>query len=89
MLAKDNVDRIGYKLFDCGTHWEMHFKRGVYSGNLKQVCTFAVHELGFTMYELEIGVVEMEKAFADGAEFGIFKRFMYPIDRKLQSTKVS
>lgn len=89
MLVKDNVDRVGYKLFDCGTHWELHFKRGVFSGNLKQICTFAIYELRFSMSELELGVIEMEKAFADGAEFGVLGQFMYPTDRSQYFTKVS
>ncbi len=89
MLAKDNVQRVGYKLFDCGDHWELHFNGGKFSGNLKQVCTYAVHQLEFSMAELEMGVLEMNKHFHDGAEYGIFKRFMWTFDKEIIKHKVS
>lgn len=75
----------GYQLIDFGSHWEMHSSKGIYRGGFRQVCTYAVLELGFSMKELEIGVVEMEKTFHNGAEFGIFKRFMYTFDKENNS----
>ena len=70
----------GYTLYDLGYRWEIHGPTGIFSGNLKQVMTYAVMELGFSFNELEIGVMEMEKHFHDGAEYGIFKRFMWSFD---------
>ncbi len=80
MLARDLVYRSGYDLFDFGTYWELRFNHGIFRGSLKQVCIYAVQQHDFDMYELELGVMEMEKDFCDAATFGIFKRFMFPFD---------
>jgi len=71
----------GYQLVDLGTgSWQIRTPKGIFTGNLRQVCTYSVLELGFTFKELEIGVIEMEKHFHNAAEFGIFKSFMWSYD---------
>jgi hypothetical protein len=84
----DRDSAKGYTLYDLGSHWELHGPLGIFRGNLKQVMTYAVIELGFVFEELEIGVIEMDKHFHDGAEYGIWKRFMWTFDRseKIKTT---
>ncbi len=82
MFQRIDIDKVGYQLYDFGSHWELHCRKGIFRGNLKQVCTYAVMEHGFSMKELEMGVLEMEKHFHNGAEYGIFKRFMWSFDRE-------
>lgn len=72
----------GYQLLNLGSHWELHGPSGVFRGDLKKICTFAVVELGFPFKELEIAVDEMEKQFHDGAEFGIYRHFMFTFDKE-------
>lgn len=72
----------GYQLFNLGSHWEMHSSTGVFKGDLKTVCTYAVANLGFRFNELEIAVHFMEKELHDGAEFGIYKSFIFTFDRR-------
>lgn len=71
----------GYKLIDLGRCWEFYSPKGVFRGNFKQVCTFAVTNFGFSLDEFEIAVQEMEKHFQNGAEFGIYKTFMFTFDK--------
>lgn len=80
----------GYKLFDKGNGlYQLQSPSGVFSGNLKQVCTYAVLKLEFTMEELELGVTEMEKHFHNAAEYGIFKRFMWSYDQEEKNEKTN
>ena len=70
----------GYQLLNLGSHWELHSPSGVFKGDLKKICTYAVVKLGFPFKELEIAVDEMEKRFNEGhnaAEFGIYKSFVF------------
>lgn len=71
----------GYQLFNLGSHWELHSASGVFKGDLRKVCTYAVADLGFPFKELEIAVEEMEKNFHDGAEFGIYQSFIFTFDK--------
>jgi hypothetical protein len=80
MVEKTTIDMVGYKLFDFGQTWEFHFSHGIFRGSLDEVVRYAVLRHDFSVSELEIGVVEIEKGFHDGAEFGIYKSFMFPID---------
>lgn len=83
MFQKLENDSIcGYKLHDFGSHWELHWSKGIFKGNMRQVCVFAVMELGFSIKELEIGILEMENNFHNAAEYGIFKKFMWTFDRE-------
>ena len=87
-LTKNNGS--GYKLFDRGQGlWQIQTPTGVFSGSLKKVCTYAVIKLGFSIEELEIGVLEMEKHFHNAAEYGIFKRFMWSYDLEEKNEKAS
>jgi hypothetical protein len=90
MFTKLETNRgNGYKLQDNGFHWSLQYDRGIYSGSLKQVCTFAVVELGFEMRELELGVMAIEETFKDTALYGIMRTFMYPIDSNKGETYVN
>lgn len=80
----------GYKLIDKGAGlYQLHTPKGIFTGNLKQVCTFSVLQLGFEMKELELGVLEMEKHFHNAAEYGIFKRFMWTYDTEEKNAKTT
>jgi hypothetical protein len=79
----------GYQLFNLGSHWELHSSTGVFKGDLKKVCTYAVIQLGFPFRELEVAVEYMEKELHDGAEFGIYKSFMFTFDRREKYDKRS
>lgn len=71
----------GYKLIDKGAGiYQLRTPSGAYTGNLRQVCTYSVINLGFSIQELELGVIEMEKNFHNAAEYGIMKTFMYTTD---------
>lgn len=71
----------GYKLIDNGNGiWKMLTPSGQFTGSLKDVCRFAVHRHGFSMKEIEVGVLEMEKHFHNAAEYGMFKSFMWSYD---------
>lgn len=81
MFQEIRIKYSGYTLHDKGLGvWSIQFSCGIFTGNLKQVCTYAVMELGFKMEELEYGVMEMEKSFHNAAEYGVFKRFMWSYD---------
>lgn len=82
MFQKYERDMVGYKLYDFGSHYELHFRSGIYRGNLKQVTTYAVIEHGFDVNEIEIGILEMDKHFHNGAEYGMYKRFMWTFDKE-------
>lgn len=78
MFQAVQTKQVGYKLLQKGENtWQLRTPQGIFTGNLKQVCTYAVLEHEFTMKELEIGVLEMEKHFHNAAEYGIFKSFMW------------
>lgn len=80
----------GYKLFDRGNgKYSIQTPKGIFTGSLKQVCTFSVIELGFQIKEIEIGVMEMEKHFHNAAEYGIFKSFMWTYDAEEQNPNYS
>jgi hypothetical protein len=82
MLQKLEIEPVkGYKLIDVGSFWEFHSAKGIYRGNFKQVCTFAVVQFGFSLDEFEIAVQEMERHFQNGAEFGVHKTFMFTFDK--------
>ncbi|NJO48150.1 MAG: hypothetical protein HC840_00380 [Leptolyngbyaceae cyanobacterium RM2_2_4] len=71
----------GYKLVDKGMGvYQLLTPKDVFTGSLKQVCTYSVLELGFSISEIELGILEMEKHFHNAAEYGIFKRFMWTYD---------
>lgn len=72
----------GYQLINLGSYWEFHSPTGIFSGDLKKVCTYAVHNLGFRFKELEVAVDEMEQRFHNGAEFGVFKSFMFTFEEE-------
>jgi hypothetical protein len=73
---------LGYKLFDFGSHYELHWRKGVFRGDLKKITTYAVIDLGFEVDEIELAVVEMNKHFHNAAEFGIMRRFMFTFDNE-------
>jgi hypothetical protein len=79
-----NLERelTGYKLYDLGSLYELHSSRGIFRGSLAQVSTYAVLKLGFNIKEIELGVLEMERNFHDGAEYGVRKSFMFTFDKE-------
>lgn len=77
----------GYQLLNLGSHWELHGPTGIFSGDLRKICNYAVIDLGFQFKELEIAVAEMEKNFHNGAEFGIYQTFMFTFERGEESDK--
>lgn len=85
MFKPVESEKTGYQLFDLGNKYQLRSARGIYTGTLKQVTTYAVLELGFSVDEIELGVLEMEKQFHNGAEYGIFKRFMWTFDKEEQN----
>jgi hypothetical protein len=72
----------GYQMLNLGSHWEFHSSKGIFSGDLKKVVTYAVNRLGFQFEELEIGIEEMEKSAHDGIEFGIHGGFLFTFEMK-------
>jgi hypothetical protein len=87
-LIKSNKPVSGYKLIDKGQGvWQMRTPRGNFTGNFNQVMNYSVLALGFSKREIEIGREEMEKSFMNAAEYGIFKRFMWPFDLNEDTTR--
>lgn len=82
MFDPVQVDAKGYQLYDLGDEWQIKSSRKTFTGTMKQVCTYAVLELGFSMEDLEIAILEMHKEFHNAAEFGMFKSFMYTFDKE-------
>lgn len=83
MFQALQTNKLGYKLLDKGDgNWQIVTPNGIFTGNMKQVCTYSVMELGFSMKELEIGILEMEKHFHNAAEYGVFKKFMWSYDQE-------
>ena len=72
----------GYQLYDLGSHYELHSRFGIYRGNLKKICTYAVIELGFDADEIELAIVEMNEHLHNSAEFGSLRRFMFTFDNE-------
>ena len=77
----DRSSTKGYNLYFLGSNWELHSPTGIFTGNLKSVCTYAVNVLGFQFKELDLAVNEMEKQFHNAAEFGIYKSFIFTFER--------
>lgn len=75
----------GYQMLNLGSHWEFHSSRGIFSGDLKKVVVYAVNQLGFQFKELEVAVEEMEKQFHNGAEFGMYRSFMFTFEKELSN----
>ena len=83
MILTTKLPTMGYKFLDNGKDtWTVLAPNKAFTESLKQVCTFAVHELGFSMVEINIGIVEMEKSFHSVAEFGVRKSFMFSYDQE-------
>lgn len=82
-LKLERSSSKGYQLYDFGSYWEFHSHKGVFRGQMKQVVTYAVVEFGFGTTEMETAVIEMEKQFHNGAEFGIMRRFMFTFEKKV------
>ena len=87
MFQRLEQELTGYKLFDYGSWYELHSSHGVFRGNLHQVRTYAVMELGFKFKEIDYGVLAMEENFHNGAEFGVRKSFLYTFDAKEKYAK--
>jgi hypothetical protein len=73
---------IGYRLYDLVSHYELHCRKGIYRGDLKKICKYAVIDLGFALNEIELGVLEMNKHFHNAAEFGVLRHFMFTFDNE-------
>ena len=82
MIDPMQVDSKGYQLYDLGHDWQIKSSRKTFTGTLKQVCTYAVLELGFSMNELEVAIMEMHKEFHNAAEFGMYRTFIYTFDKE-------
>lgn len=79
----------GYKLIEKSkNYWQLITPLGIFSGTLREVCIFSVIRLGFTMKELERGVIEMNQKFHDAAVFGIFKKFISTYDIREKYEKI-
>lgn len=88
MIQATQVKRSGYKLVDKGQGlWQLESPAETFSGSLREVCHYAVTKFEFTMSELEIGVLEMDKHFHNAAEYGVFKRFMWSYDLEEKNGK--
>lgn len=58
--------------------WQIHPKgKKAFEGNLRQVMTYAVIELGIEFMELDVAVQEMGKHDHNGIEFGVLKKFLF------------
>ena len=77
MFKPIETQRMGYQLINIGVNYQLRSPRGLFVGSLEDVCHYAVNELGFSIEEIEIGILEMDKNFDDTAEYGYFKKFMY------------
>lgn len=74
---------LGYQLYDLGNdQWCIISNKDPFHGSLEQVTVFAVHVLGFSVKEIETAVLEMEKNFHNGSEFGVLKKFMWTFDKE-------
>jgi len=63
--------------------WQIHPRgKKAFEGNLRQVMTYAVIELGMEFVELNVGVEEMEKYGHNGIEFGVLKKFLFTFDNE-------
>jgi hypothetical protein len=75
----------GYQLHDLGSYYELHSRKGVFRGDLKKVCAYAVLELGFESNEIALAVSEMYDHWHNAAAFGIMRHFMYTFDNESNS----
>ena len=82
MLQVEQSPKVGYKLYNLGTHWKLVSPHNdLYVGkDLDSLITWAVNAYGFEQKEIEIGIAEMEKNFHNAAEYGFMKRFIYTYD---------
>lgn len=88
MFQATQTKGSGYQLVDRGNGtYQLRSPNGIFTGNLKQVVRYSVIRLGFTVKEIEIGVMEMEKHFHNAAEYGFFKRFMWSYDLEEKDEK--
>lgn len=89
MLNYTQASVLGYKLIDNGLGvWSVTSSFGSFTGSLKEVCRHSVSKLGFSLRELEIGILEMEKNFDNVAEYGIMKTFIYSYEDKNEKSTV-
>jgi len=82
MFQRVEKEKSGYQLYDFGSHYELHCRSGIYRGDLKKICKYAVIDLDFDVSEIELGVMEMNKHFHNAAEFGIMRKFMFTFDNE-------
>jgi hypothetical protein len=87
-IPLENPIVCGYKLLDLTTHYELHWRKGVFRGDLKKITTYAVLELGFETDEIELAVLEMNKHFHNGSEFGMMRRFMFTFETNETNMKL-
>lgn len=88
ILERQDRDMIGYLLLDFGSYFELQFKGGLFRGTLDQIMAYAQFEMDFDHTEIRLAHREMEKHGHDGAQFGMFKSFMWTFKRN-KLTKVS
>lgn len=87
-----NIDRIpnsGYKLFDLGSHWEFHSSTRVFRGKFEDVRFYAVFDLGFNHLDIDLAVDQMKERHHEGAEFGIYKHFLFTFERDISHEKIT
>lgn len=72
---------IGYRLINKGSgFWSIEAPDEIFTGNLKEVCLYAVSNFDFELKELEYGISEMEKNWHNAAEYGSLLTFMWTYD---------
>lgn len=87
MIVKNdfNEKMSGYLLLDCGSYFELHFKGGLFRGTLDQIMAYAQFNMDFCHTEIRLAHNEMRKRGDDGAQFGIFKTFMWTFKQKRET----
>lgn len=71
-------DLSGFKLLrDSSGNYKLVSSRGTFKGTAQEVMRHAIVEHGFTQEELDFGMQAMAGSSHDGAEFGMFRMFMW------------
>lgn len=75
-----------YRLYDLGDKWQIHSSDfGAMEGSFRQIVSYMAIELGLSYDEIELAVVDMCKRGNNGAEFGVFKKFIFSFNREISN----
>lgn len=74
-----------YRMYDLGQKWQIHSSDfDAYEGTFRQIVSYMVMELNFSYDEIESAVIDMCQRDMNGAEFGIYRKFIFSFNKEIK-----